>query len=180
MAPSLDDVDTRISTQIAESLNSLKAKAANKNFNYTASWFARCSVAILRMNEGLRWIAGLRHRVVGEPMDKADAEAFMKQDAAREAEARIGEARTTEVARCDGTEEEGRDWARTKGRRTPAVCGRVSGRAPSGCDETGSSGRVETRGEWGASTNESEAGATPLPAGVRLRGGLLGSVGLVG
>jgi hypothetical protein len=78
------DVKSRINTQASESLNALKAKQANKNYNFTRSWFARMAVAVLRMNEGFSWIAGLRAAVVGEPLGPIAVEHFRQREKSRQ------------------------------------------------------------------------------------------------
>jgi hypothetical protein len=44
-----------INTQLNESLHSLKAKTAEKSFNWKTTWKARCCVALLNWNEGDSW-----------------------------------------------------------------------------------------------------------------------------
>jgi hypothetical protein len=47
----LSKCQARISTQANESLNAIKAKSAEKTFNWKSTWKARCCVAILDFND---------------------------------------------------------------------------------------------------------------------------------
>jgi hypothetical protein len=44
-----------LNTQFNESLHSLKAKLAEKNYNWKISWLARCPIAGLNWNKGHSW-----------------------------------------------------------------------------------------------------------------------------
>jgi hypothetical protein len=46
---------SEFSTQLNESLHSLKAKLADNGYAYHDSWKARCAVAVLDFNEGYHW-----------------------------------------------------------------------------------------------------------------------------
>jgi hypothetical protein len=83
MSPYLKEVRTRINTQMNESLNALKAKAADKNISFTASWEARCCTAVLRMNEGSLWIPALREAIIGESLAPEGIQFFQDEHVAR-------------------------------------------------------------------------------------------------
>jgi hypothetical protein len=98
MVPYVRAVQTRINTQMCESLNSLKGKSANKNISFSASWAARCAAAVLRMNEGWSWIPPLRESVVQAPLAPEAIDWVNREH--EERQSRIAQ-RKTEEARAE-------------------------------------------------------------------------------
>jgi hypothetical protein len=54
-SPFIEKCAPGLNTQLNESLHSLKAKFADKNYNWKTSWLARCSIAILNCTERYLW-----------------------------------------------------------------------------------------------------------------------------
>jgi hypothetical protein len=73
---------TRVSTQPNESLNSIKAKCAEKGFNWKTTWKARCCVAILDFN-GEGWKLHDYEDNGFEPLDYELWEAIHREEHAK-------------------------------------------------------------------------------------------------
>jgi hypothetical protein len=73
-----------VSTQLSESLNSVKAKVADKNYSFNSSFVARCAVTVLKWNEGESWVPELRDELGFEPLPQGIREQLVARAKTRD------------------------------------------------------------------------------------------------